>query len=176
MIEKKTWHKKGSGIRLIPKDFIEGLKKEWQYECDHWEEIIINNVIHVGVSKTWELINGLTYKAIVYSGEKQNIKMLTGRQTLEGVRWRSIRLVPKKFIESLLNTCEVWEEKEIDGVVRVGVTGTQDIRGLKWATVIVSAKKDPNITILQGRQKSWHPIQLIPKSFIESLVTKKTKQ
>ena len=58
---------------------------------------------------------------------------------------------------------------EIDGVVHRGVTGTQEVMGVQGQTIMTNAKKQ-NISMLPGRQKNGKSVQLVPESFIQSLV------
>ena len=160
--KQKSW----LSIQLVPRSFIEEFKKDWQYTCEVWEEKEIDWVTYVGVTNSQEVM-GLNWQTILKNAKNDaSITILQGKQK----SWLSIQLTPKTFIESLLDTCEVWDEVEIDGVVYIGVVTTQEVMGLKWETILNNAKKNPSITILQGKQKWWKPIQLTPKTFIESLL------
>ncbi|MFO0764028.1 MAG: DEAD/DEAH box helicase family protein [Candidatus Gracilibacteria bacterium] len=165
----------GYPIQLVPKSFIEGLKQSRQYTCETGEEKTIDGVVYMGVVTAQEVMGLQGFTILKNAKNDPTLTILQGRQK-NGL---SIQLVPKSFIEGLKQswqyTCEAGEEKTIDGVVYMGVTRTQEVMGLQGQTILRNAKKDPTLTILQGRQKNGFPIQLIPKSFIEGLVAKKTK-
>ena len=58
---------------------------------------------------------------------------------------------------------------EIDGVIYVGVTGTQEVMGVQGQTILSHVKKQ-GIQVIQGKQKNGFTVQLVPEGFIQSLV------
>ena len=156
-------------VQLIPKDFILSLQVE--HTCEAWEEIEIDGIVYVGVTQIQEVL--WLYGGTILDNAKRStpsITILSGKNQ----NGRTIQLIPKSFILSLLDTCEVWDEKVINEVIYIGVSSTQEVLWLKGKTILNNTKKStPPITILQGRQQNGNPIQLIPKSFILSLVQRK---
>ena len=86
--------------------------------CEVGEEIEIDGVMYVGVVSSTQEVMGVQGKMVLRNAKKQGIHVIQGKQK----NAYSIQLVPKDFIASLLNTCEVGEERTIDGIIYLGVT------------------------------------------------------
>jgi hypothetical protein len=125
----------GNKITLVPRNFIEELRIE--YICEPEEEKEINGVIYVGVTGTHEVL-GMSGNTIM-----RNLKRTEGVKSIRGKQptGKSITLVPKSYIQNLLDTCELGEEKEINGVIYVGVTESNEVMGVNGFTILNNLKK-----------------------------------
>ncbi len=160
--------KNGKPITLVPKSFIEGLKVE--YTCEVGEEREIDGIMYIGVTNTSEVL-GVKWERILY-----NLKKIEGVEGIEARQknGKPITLVPKSFIEGLKveYTCEVGEEREIDGIVYIGVNKSNGALGVKWERILYNLKKIEGVEGIKARQKDGYSITLVPKSFIEGLKKK----
>jgi len=122
----------------------------------------------MGVTNTQEVM-GVKGQTILSNVKKQGIQVIQGKQK----NGYPVQLVSESFIQSLivLHVCKVGENVEIDGVVYFGVTNSKEVMGVKGHTILSSAKKQ-EIQMIQGKQKKNRgaSIQLVPESFIKSLV------
>ena len=72
-----------------------------------WEEVMINRILHVAVTKTDTLVMGIKGSIILWNARNRQIKVVSAKQRVEGAKqYRSIQLVPKYFIEELLRRRE----------------------------------------------------------------------
>jgi superfamily II DNA or RNA helicase/urease beta subunit len=156
--------KNGMSITLVPKSFIEGLLVD--HTCEPGEEKEVDGVIYMGVTHKNEVM-GMKWRNILRNlQETDEVKSINGRQK----NGKSITLVPKSFIEWLMDTCEPGEEKEVDGVIYVGVTQVSVVMGVIWITILNNLKKVDGVKSMQGKQKKGQNVTLVPKSFIEWLM------
>jgi hypothetical protein len=97
----------GQPIVLVKKAYIESLVLE--YTSSPGEEVLINGEIYVGILQKMEFA-GMIGATILDNIKRDKVEMIQGKQPKNG---RQITLVPKKYIDSLSNTCDAGEEKII---------------------------------------------------------------
>ncbi len=171
---QNTWLWKWQAIQLIPKIFIEWLKKE--YICSIGEEIMINWICHVGTvtGGKWLKVMGVDCSYLHKKAIERKIDRIKWKQP-SGL---SISLTPKSFIQEILKLqsrplCSAWDEIEVDWVNYLWVTANKEwklIMGIRWEEIL--SKLDANLGVISWVQKNGFSIQLVPKSFIEELQKK----
>ena len=148
---------------------------QYAIRCEVGEVQEIEGVKYIGVTHANEVmgIKGFTILRNAKKDEKIWERCKEGRQK----NGMNITLVPVSFVEGLVQTCEVGEIQEIDGVKYVGVTNANEVMGLKGNTILSNAKKDEQVweRCKTGRQKNGMNITLMPVSFVKGLAPKKKK-